>query len=1786
LSSVDHLIEKNDQWRSRMLALEEPEHAAWPARSIEVRHGRRTLLRHGYAATLHHKADIDLDKTFSAVRYRTGRGRMEKGVSAHESLPEGGRWITVHPGGNPEADGHPVYIVPNPDGSHTITRGAGGKLNGMRLTGVKSESEYRQEAKVRRQEHAVALRAKAAKLKEQIGAEAYHRQSQEKARQVEQTKAGQRQAERAFVKTVASVQGVAPEKLDVPADVLAKLTPQAKERAETAAHRAALSWARNVHARTKDAVLTAYAEMSKSTLGDIGVQDIVDASTGDTGLGYQAHVKQMAAENGLTPENLRAQRDEVSARSFLERSDFDLQEALSRQKASTARHEAARETRAATQATARDAEAAGAGPLVARTLDTAPRARHVGDAVAILTAEKRLRQHAAAADEASDTLSRLPKAAPVVVSPMSDEEAMQAVADTLSQETMQRAVESLVHTTNQLETAAGTLRAHYSVGQNAAFNSIAQAVDGSVLDPLLVDQLGPSGAAAVLAAKWRQEKTPQEFGQLRETLAEHHIATQEGIATKALTRANSYLDDAHRLADVGSPATVEAAEAAIEQQSRRVELLRMAREQAGVARGRLEAAASLNHALMRPADAPVQVNLGAIGTEAAVERCAALGLTDPSRYDAKSGFQTHQGQFTLHNDGQNLILEVHPAGIAQLATASNPEAQERAVRSAAIKNGEHDDPDWLPDGISRRPTSAFEADPLVARTIDHTLRVEEAHSPEQMAQALKEHVGAMIQEGRDPLVAASDVASAGFVADLGLSPEGEQRYRQALEQIAPNYYQSLRQEIDAGIDPALERDSPAYEQAYQGARKAHMAKLSGNKEEFQQAFAAHQERLRATLNGYGDAWCAHQVASGHMTADEADIDRQHLPTDEHAHDALFRAVAQDPRTQNALLGLSDVDPRAVREYCLEKVLGVDPKSQEILSRITPEQKRVYDAWQALRTKAGAEGMYKAIQTDMAERHQQEAGESLFGDEADTAPPPLATVDLTRDSSVLECARASAQSLGYRLQVDPHTGKMDYLELRPGQRFYAEGGGSGQVVEYSPLTEKQIASEARRRIRDKMRKHFVGKMVGSDAVAETGWNPESVLTGSNRWTKYVAHMGGLQKATQAVQELMAGELHERFAGAYQKATGKALTMVKRPLTQADRHAQAVADPEQAESTLSGLRRDYAEVGRGAAGKFASGEKRTKLERKQQLEQEGPQLLGQSEKGAYQVNVQRASLGQSVEGTLRGMMPYMPVDRPVDVATNISMGGNAIARQRAIRLVEANERQGINLQAGGGKTIVGVGAFTHVRKAGKAQRALYVVPSNIVGQFGGEFLKFIDPKEGLRWHSDPNASGAERRSALGDANTHMVVCTPEALRDDVTRAVAEDLGVSSKEAVERMAQMTPRDLDHAVHGAMDARGWNFQFSMFDEAHRLLSRAGKPDAHMQRVGDSIGRKSRYYLYTTADVAKNDASECWSVLNKIAPGRYHAGTRDAFLRRYGRNTVASGLALRQELEPYIYATGVDIGVRSERHQHVLPMAEAQSKDYREMLTAYRRARIARQQGDQKTLSAALQRLSPGSFADEEPDEETVGRLARSLGTLRDTALNRVVNLHENGCKLDWICGSGEDPSGGYVNAHKGEPTVIFAHNLGAVEALRARLKAQGHRVAVIQGGMSAGAKDRAKNAFAPSAGEPTADLLICSDAAAMGANLQRGYHLINYDTPQTAMLHEQRIAREVRQGQKNAVSVHDLIADAPIERRARKRLEDKGRLREINTAPLETLDDTGLLLRMREQMTRRLDTVVRKAA
>jgi hypothetical protein len=448
---------------------------------------------------------------------------------------------------------------------------------------------------------------------------------------------------------------------------------------------------------------------------------------------------------------------------------------------------------------------------------------------------------------------------------------------------------------------------------------------------------------------------------------------------------------------------------------------------------------------------------------------------------------------------------------------------------------------------------------------------------------------------------------------------------------------------------------------------------------------------------------------------------------------------------------------------------------------------------------------------------------------------------------------------------------------------------------------------------------------------------------------------------------------------------------------------------------------------------------------------------------------------------------------------------------------------------------------------------------VEQYSDEIYRFHDPSTNLNWAHTNGMNADDRLKALSDPSTHIVITTPEALRGDITAAVARHQGITPEQARDKIMTL-PEDERHAmIHRAMDEAGMNFDMTVADEGHRLSGRRGKPDAHMQRIADAIIHKTPYAALMTADPARNgEPSEAWDSLHKLDPARYPDGSQGAFERKYGRSTVASGLALQKVMAPYTYADALDMGIDDDHSVINVDLTDDQQKEHDEVLGAYAKARQARLRGSYDL--ASLKRLSPGSFTPGSDEGAIAQNLNKSLGTTRDSAIARVVNSHSAGAK--------EDAVSKYLGERKGQPAVVFCRSLDGVKGIAARLKAEGHRVGTITGSMNAKAKDAARHGFYPPEGQDAAtDVLVCSDAAAMGGNLQRGIHCINVDVPHTAMIEMQRKGRIRRPGQKsNVTHTRDIVSNTDFDKKARKRIETKGQMREIMTSPMAGLDDDGL--------------------
>ncbi len=129
-------------------------------------------------------------------------------------------------------------------------------------------------------------------------------------------------------------------------------------------------------------------------------------------------------------------------------------------------------------------------------------------------------------------------------------------------------------------------------------------------------------------------------------------------------------------------------------------------------------------------------------------------------------------------------------------------------------------------------------------------------------------------------------------------------------------------------------------------------------------------------------------------------------------------------------------------------------------------------------------------------------------------------------------------------------------------------------------------------------------------------------------------------------------------------------------------------------------------------------------------------------------------------------------------------------------------------------------------------------------------------------------------------------------------------------------------------------------------------------------------------------------------------------------------------------------------------------------------------------------------------------------------------------------------------------ERMLIFTEHRDTMDFLVRRLGGMGYagHIAQIHGGMHFTERQEQIERFRLPAAEGGARLMVCTDAAAEGVNLQFCWIMVNYDIPWNPARLEQRMGRIHRYGQKHdPVCIVNLIAPATREGRVLKTLLDK---------------------------------------
>jgi ATP-dependent RNA helicase DeaD len=133
-------------------------------------------------------------------------------------------------------------------------------------------------------------------------------------------------------------------------------------------------------------------------------------------------------------------------------------------------------------------------------------------------------------------------------------------------------------------------------------------------------------------------------------------------------------------------------------------------------------------------------------------------------------------------------------------------------------------------------------------------------------------------------------------------------------------------------------------------------------------------------------------------------------------------------------------------------------------------------------------------------------------------------------------------------------------------------------------------------------------------------------------------------------------------------------------------------------------------------------------------------------------------------------------------------------------------------------------------------------------------------------------------------------------------------------------------------------------------------------------------------------------------------------------------------------------------------------------------------------------------------------------------------------------------------------DSALVFCRTRLEVDTLVEMLNAHGHRAEAIHGGMEQRQRDRVMGRFR----EGTLDLLVATDVAARGLDIERLSHVINYDVPASADTYVHRIGRTGRAGRGGTA----ITLAEPREHRLLRAMEAATKQR-IDVVPIPTVAD-----------------------
>jgi SNF2 family DNA or RNA helicase len=447
-----------------------------------------------------------------------------------------------------------------------------------------------------------------------------------------------------------------------------------------------------------------------------------------------------------------------------------------------------------------------------------------------------------------------------------------------------------------------------------------------------------------------------------------------------------------------------------------------------------------------------------------------------------------------------------------------------------------------------------------------------------------------------------------------------------------------------------------------------------------------------------------------------------------------------------------------------------------------------------------------------------------------------------------------------------------------------------------------------------------------------------------------------------------------------------------------------------------------------------------------------------------------------------------------------------------LVRLRGRAVLADEVGLGKTIEAGLVLSELYLRRLAERTLILVPAGLVEQWREELdRKFALP---CLAHGSP-----EWEAAADPWSSPVIVLSLAAARREPLR--------------ERVAAM-PWDL-----------------LVVDEAHRLKN----PRTASSRLVKSL--QARHLLLLTATPVENRLDDLFHLVNLVRPG--HLGSPAQFRRRHG--SALGGAPVRQLAE--LQAALREVMVRHRRSEVALTLprrlaetlyvvpGEQEAELY--ALVSARVREAARGASPAQALALRhLQRLAGSS------PRALAASLARAGWDDLARRADAVPSIEKARTLLEVLrrdTGGGGAARAGRAGTAQ-EKVVVFTAFRETLSFLTEVAAAAGLPAALYHGGLSRSAKDAAIRRF-----EHEVPLLLTTEAAGEGRNLQFCHAMVNYDLPWNPMQIEQRLGRIHRIGQDRDVLLTNLVNRGTVEERILRVLEMKINLFELVVGELDMI-------------------------